>query len=420
MITVVAPLKNRDREPTEAFLKSLAGQTIVPEIIIVGYGSDAEHRAWERELCQTYGARLVEVRYNTEVFNQSRAHNIGTKLTTTPHVVFTDADLIWGEHVVAEAERVLTTNDNIMLFCQRYDIDWDGSVSEELHGRGAVGTFMGMAVEWMEKVGGFDEFYTIWGGFGIDLFDRAKQDGLKPLWLNKLSNKVTIHHQRHRGSPRVSGFVENPNNIAYYKKPNKSLVRNPEGWGIQHRSFEEVWASTTKVFGAFKTPEGERMYEIVDLLPQDAVIVEVGTFWGRSASLLGQMAMDRGYYLTCVDVFDPFPKTSWWASKGDGKDKVLVNLRDRDIDFTLMAMDSAEAARRFTGEIDLLFIDGDHRHKGVRRDCAAWLPKLKQGGYVLFHDYARHGHIGVTETVRKLEGYENLGVADSMMVMRKC
>ena len=187
-----------------------------------------------------------------------------------------------------------------------------------------------------------------------------------------------------------------------------------------YRPFEEVWASTTKVFGAFKPPEGKRMYEIASALPQDAVIVEVGTFWGRSASLLGQIAMDRGYSLTCVDKFDPFPKAAWWAKKGDGRDKVLGNLLGRDIAFTLMAMDSAEAARRFVGGIDLLHIDGDHRYPGVRADCDNWLPKLKPGGYVLFHDFARHGHRGVGRAVKELEGYEDLGVAFSMKVLRKC
>ena len=202
MITVVAPLKNRDRGPTEAFLKSLAAQTAVPAIIIVDYGSDREHLTWERELCQLYGAKLVEVRYNTDPFNQSRAHNIGAKLATTSHVVFTDADLIWGEHVAAEADRVLAASKNIMLLCQRYDTNKDGEVSEKLHSRGAVGTFMGMEKAWLEKVGGFDEFYAFWGGFGVDLVARAKQDGLKLQWLNSLSKKVVIHHQHHRGSQR--------------------------------------------------------------------------------------------------------------------------------------------------------------------------------------------------------------------------
>lgn len=49
--------------------------------------------------------------------------------------------------------------------------------------------------------------------------------------------------------------------------------------------------------------------------------------------------------------------------------------------------DSAEIGRAFEGEIDYLFIDGNHSEDGVRADCQAWLPHMRSGGFVLFHDY---------------------------------
>lgn len=35
----------------------------------------------------------------------------------------------------------------------------------------------------------------------------------------------------------------------------------------------------------------------------------------------------------------------------------------------------------------ILFVDGDHREDGVRRDILAWRPHVKVGGYIAFHDY---------------------------------
>jgi predicted O-methyltransferase YrrM len=49
--------------------------------------------------------------------------------------------------------------------------------------------------------------------------------------------------------------------------------------------------------------------------------------------------------------------------------------------------DSGEIGLTFEGEIDYLFVDGDHFEPGVRADCKAWLPHMRSGGYVLFHDY---------------------------------
>jgi hypothetical protein len=49
--------------------------------------------------------------------------------------------------------------------------------------------------------------------------------------------------------------------------------------------------------------------------------------------------------------------------------------------------DSGEIGLTFRGEIDYLFIDGDHTEEGVRADCRAWLPHMRSDGFVLFHDY---------------------------------
>lgn len=38
-------------------------------------------------------------------------------------------------------------------------------------------------------------------------------------------------------------------------------------------------------------------------------------------------------------------------------------------------------------EIDFLFIDGDHSELGVRLDIGAWVPHVRNGGIVAFHDY---------------------------------
>jgi len=36
--------------------------------------------------------------------------------------------------------------------------------------------------------------------------------------------------------------------------------------------------------------------------------------------------------------------------------------------------------------IDLLFIDGDHRYEGVRKDFEMYSPLVRKGGIVAFHD----------------------------------
>ncbi len=39
------------------------------------------------------------------------------------------------------------------------------------------------------------------------------------------------------------------------------------------------------------------------------------------------------------------------------------------------------------GTLDMVFLDADHSYEGVRDDIAAWLPKVRKGGWIGGHDY---------------------------------
>ena len=67
-------------------------------------------------------------------------------------------------------------------------------------------------------------------------------------------------------------------------------------------------------------------------------------------------------------------------------------------------------------EIDILFIDGDHRYKGVIFDWENYEPFVKQGGYIVFDDYldfkySPKVHKAVNDIVNKLDTtkYEIIG-----------
>jgi predicted O-methyltransferase YrrM len=48
---------------------------------------------------------------------------------------------------------------------------------------------------------------------------------------------------------------------------------------------------------------------------------------------------------------------------------------------------SADLAGKFpNGQFDFIYIDGDHSYEGVKADIKNYLPKLKPGGVIGFHD----------------------------------
>jgi len=39
------------------------------------------------------------------------------------------------------------------------------------------------------------------------------------------------------------------------------------------------------------------------------------------------------------------------------------------------------------GQLDLVFVDGDHSYEGAKADIEAWYPHVKVGGLIVVHDY---------------------------------
>lgn len=88
-----------------------------------------------------------------------------------------------------------------------------------------------------------------------------------------------------------------------------------------------------------------------------------------------------------------------------------------------MVMTSEEAAARIPGPVELLFIDGDHSYEAVRRDAELWLPRLIDGGTVMFHDVATAAYTGPRRVVREMVCrsplFHRIGRVGSMAVAQR-
>lgn len=134
--------------------------------------------------------------------------------------------------------------------------------------------------------------------------------------------------------------------------------------------------------------------EIVATLP-GGLLVEIGTYLGRSLCHLGQLAKDSGKPFTVIGV-------DWCRGSGEenGFDhhSVAVNmgggtfagqLHRNVIDcgladtVNLLVMDSKKAAGLFAdGSVAFVFIDAQHDYEAVKADIERWKPKIMVGGYL--------------------------------------
>lgn len=137
--------------------------------------------------------------------------------------------------------------------------------------------------------------------------------------------------------------------------------------------------------------EAETLYSYAKKLPDDSIILEIGTWKGGSAQIIGMARRRKKGKIFTVDNFrtDIFPGGR--ESVGD----VIERLRISKIkNLTLVVGESDIFAQNWKeGMIDLLFIDGDHRYEGIKADISNWVPHVKRDGIVLFHDYDSHTEV---------------------------
>ena len=86
----------------------------------------------------------------------------------------------------------------------------------------------------------------------------------------------------------------------------------------------------------------------------------------------------------------------------------------------IMRMTSEEASTHFEdGELDWVFIDGNHSYEFAKQDIELWTPKIREGGWITGHDYADDiwDKAGVKKAVDEI--FENFEVEDTVWYTRK-
>jgi MMP 1-O-methyltransferase len=124
--------------------------------------------------------------------------------------------------------------------------------------------------------------------------------------------------------------------------------------------------------------EGEALYDLARSCNGSGVIVEIGSWKGKSTVCLG-LGSQAG---NSVPVYAVDPHADYRF--GDFK----TNVERAGIAHLVrpIASLSQAAADDFDQAIELLFVDGSHEYDLVLEDFEKWVPKVVDGGWVAFHD----------------------------------
>ncbi len=146
---------------------------------------------------------------------------------------------------------------------------------------------------------------------------------------------------------------------------------------------------------------------IIQNIPDNSTVVEIGCWRGRATACLGVEIINSGknIELFCVDPWYYFTETEQPVSCQEDFDiafhDFMINTKLFNDFLTVMRNASHEAAPLFEDEsIDFIFIDASHYYKDIKNDIETWLPKVKKGGIIAGHDYRTHE--GVKKAVDEL------------------
>lgn len=165
-------------------------------------------------------------------------------------------------------------------------------------------------------------------------------------------------------------------------------------------TFDQTFADVADVQGWMTEAQARRLWDRAGELVAPALVVEIGSYQGRSAIVFGRSA-PAGVDIVAIDPHagnDRGPQQIHGEpDEGQADHEAFVaNLAAAGVGDRIhhVRLPSQQAHTEVTGEIDLLYIDGAHRYAPARDDIRDWGAGVREGGTMLIHD--SFSSIGVT------------------------
>jgi predicted O-methyltransferase YrrM len=135
--------------------------------------------------------------------------------------------------------------------------------------------------------------------------------------------------------------------------------------------------------------EGAALYELAKRCDGRGVIVEIGSWKGKSTIWLASGSRrGAGVKVYAIDPHTAESDNLATQSAVPTFAEFTENVRAAGVDDLVVPLvaTSAEAARDFDRPVELIFIDGAHDYPSVALDLELWFPKVVDGGTIAFHD----------------------------------
>ncbi len=158
-----------------------------------------------------------------------------------------------------------------------------------------------------------------------------------------------------------------------------------------HEAIEEARRFASAVEGMLTEREGEFLYSLARNGPGEGVIVEIGSWKGKSTIWLakGTQHANREQVYAIDHHQGSIEHREYFHEGYDSTESEFThNIQLAGVEKWVvpLVMRSEKALEGWDIPVRFLWIDGDHEYESVKGDFLMWEPHLVDGGIIAFHD----------------------------------
>lgn len=196
---------------------------------------------------------------------------------------------------------------------------------------------------------------------------------------------------------------------------------------MEDEAFSSALAAAADIEGWMTDAQAGRLWDRAAALAAPGQVVEIGSYRGRSAVVLGRAAAP-GVEVTAIDPHagnDRGPQQIEGTAGEGAADHAafMANLERAGVAGRVrhVRLPSQDALASVEGPVHVLYVDGAHRYGPARDDIARWGARVPDGGTLLIHD--AFSSIGVTLAILRLlmlgSGFRYAGRSGSLAEYRR-
>ena len=246
---------------------------------------------------------------------------------------------------------------------------WD-YVWWQLHGDEGLGEMIAFLNRLSKKMSLHGSLFLVKGDSTVDVVRLLKESGwwereLEEVWVEKGVMRLILPQIRNPLSRREFGIQRH------------ELAREGKLHAKKLSSWDEALTKGRVFSDHYSMSETEQrtVFDYASELSREDVILELGIAYGKTAAILSYTTLFTGADYWAIDDYSLV-----------GSPQEFMNTM-RELRLPMQLLVGKTERLPWTQELSMLIVDAGHDAVSVQRDVEKYVPLIKSGGLVLFHDY---------------------------------